>query len=548
MDRIEIKPYRLSRLFTLFDERKLAVPQLQREFVWTAKKACKLLDSIDRNYPIGTAMIWPASVREHRASLRLQNHILPPFDDARNREIFFIIDGQQRLSVLHQVRLGTRLENSRGREVDFGSIHFDVRRDAEDRFVSLKRPDVDWHVRVTDILAADWRRRLRHLRSDKRREAEKFRERFLRYELFLIFTPTRDLEAVRETFIRINAQGTPVSAADRAFARASRIDLRGFSNEVRHGLRCGFDGIEPDVVLSSFALIRGETEISERAIARVVRHAEENDDGERWFKRHVRAMKLAIEHAVAYLTDDLKVFTFALLPSQNMVSLLALFFFHQGRGRPNAVQRRELRKWFWATAVGQRYSGRGFRTNIASDAKFFTRLGRSKTGRFTIAEPLSPHDLRIADYSRRSSLTDAFYLMLAARQPCYLEDGEPIPIDETSARANAKQRHHIFPRALLKRQNMPDRDANSICNICFIVAQHNQSIGSKRPSVYLEDFRRRKHFGRVMNGHLVPHRSDSPVWDDNIRRAFREFSAQRLKLICAAFETRAGMKLFRRER
>ena len=230
-----------------------------------------------------------------------------------------------------------------------------------------------------------------------------------------------------------------------------------------------------------------------------------------------------------------------------MVSLLALFFFQNRLAQPNTVQRRELRKWFWATGVGQRYSGRGFRANVASDAKFFARLGLSKTGRFALSEPLSQHDIRLADYSRRSSLTDAFYVMLASRSPCYLENGEPISTDETSARANAKQRHHIFPRALLTRQGVSGRDANSICNICFIVAQHNQSIGSKRPSAYLEEFKRRKHFARVMHGHLIPHRSDGPLWDDNIRRAFREFSKQRLKLICEAFEARAMMRLFRRE-
>ena len=303
MDKIHFKAYPLRRLFALFDEHKLAVPQLQREFVWTVKKACQLLDSIDRNYPIGTAMIWATSAREHRASLRLQNHILPQFNDARNKEIFFIIDGQQRLSVLHQMRLGNRLENSRGREVDFGSIQLDLRPETEERFVAVKRPDADWQVRVADILAQDWRRRLRDLPAYKRRKAEEFRERFLRYEMFLIFTPTRELEAVRETFIRINAQGTPVSAADRAFARASQIDLRGFVNEVRHGLRAGFDQIDPNVVLSSFALIRGEVEISERAIARVVRHVNDTEAGQTWYRRHIREVKISIEKAVDFIRD-----------------------------------------------------------------------------------------------------------------------------------------------------------------------------------------------------------------------------------------------------
>ena len=262
--KIVVKPYNLRRLFTLFGECKLAVPHLQREFVWNAKKACKLLDSIEQNFPIGTAMIWPTG-SENRPLLRLQNHFLPHFNDARNKEIFFIIDGQQRLSVLYQVRRGECMANHRGREIDFGSIHFDVRPEADARFVTAKRPDADWHVRVADILASDWRRRVRHLPGYKRNEVEKFRRRFFAYEMFLIFTPARKLEAVRETFIRINAQGTPVSAADKAFARASQIDLRGFASEVRHGLSHGFDQIKPEVVLSAFALIHGEREISERA-------------------------------------------------------------------------------------------------------------------------------------------------------------------------------------------------------------------------------------------------------------------------------------------
>ena len=547
-DKISFKPYSLRRLFALFDERKLAIPQLQREFVWNAKKACKLLDSINQNYPIGTAMIWRTG-RESRSLLRLQNHFLPAFDDARNKEIFFIIDGQQRLSVLHQVRHGECMTNHRGREIDFGSIHFDVRPEAEERFVPAKRPDADWHVRVADILALDWRRRVR-LPVYKLREVEKFRARFFAYEIFLVFTHRHaKLESVRETFIRINAQGTPVSAADKAFARASEIKLRDFANEVRHGLSHGFDQIIPDVVLSAFALIRGEREISARATERVAQHVDGTEAGRAWYRRHAGEIKVSFEKAVDYLIHDLglRVLTFGLLPSQNMVSLLTLFFFHNRRAQPNGVQRRELKKWFWATAVGQRYSGRGFRPNVASDVAFFTRLGQQRSGRFVVGEPISMHDLRLADYSRRSSLTDAFYLMLAAREPRYLENGEPIPIEATSARANAKQRHHIFPRALLARQGVSIRETNSIGNICFIVAQHNQSIGSKRPNAYLEEFRRRKHFARVMNSHLIPHRSDN-IWDGNIRRGFRGFLDQRLKLICEAFETRAAIRLFRRER
>ena len=63
MDRIYSKAFRLDRLRTLVESGVFAVPQLQREFVWNAGKACDLLDSICHNYPIGTLLVWRTSHR-----------------------------------------------------------------------------------------------------------------------------------------------------------------------------------------------------------------------------------------------------------------------------------------------------------------------------------------------------------------------------------------------------------------------------------------------------------------------------------------------------
>jgi hypothetical protein len=41
--------------------------------------------------------------------------------------------------------------------------------------------------------------------------------------------------------------------------------------------------------------------------------------------------------------------------------------------------------------------------------------------------------------------------------------------------------------------------------------------------------------------------STSPLWLSDVRRAYRSFQKDRLKLICKAFENAAGTKLFKRE-
>jgi uncharacterized protein with ParB-like and HNH nuclease domain len=112
----------------LIESGVFAVPELQREFVWSARKACDLLDSIYRNYPIGTVLVWKTS-RRNEGELRKQLHILPPFNPA-NRDIYFLIDGQQRLSVLWHFLQGVAasVTNARGKVVNFGSVLRRLRR------------------------------------------------------------------------------------------------------------------------------------------------------------------------------------------------------------------------------------------------------------------------------------------------------------------------------------------------------------------------------------------------------------------------------------
>lgn len=54
MDSIYTHAFPLKKLRTRIESGIFAVPEIQREFVWSARKACDLLDSLYWNYPIGT--------------------------------------------------------------------------------------------------------------------------------------------------------------------------------------------------------------------------------------------------------------------------------------------------------------------------------------------------------------------------------------------------------------------------------------------------------------------------------------------------------------
>src|SRR5579871_5633282 len=103
-------------------KRRFAVPKLQRNFVWDAGRAAKLLDSIYRKMPIGSLFLWEMDRRSANL-IRVSAKVLPPFS-RRNPRIWFVIDGQQRLSVIYQAFEGEIRQNDAGRDIDFGRLCF----------------------------------------------------------------------------------------------------------------------------------------------------------------------------------------------------------------------------------------------------------------------------------------------------------------------------------------------------------------------------------------------------------------------------------------
>src|SRR5437867_4970203 len=91
---------RIRRLRDYLLDRRFAVPKLQRNFVWDAGRSAKLLDSIYREMPIGSLFLWEMDRKSAHLIRQSDAELLPPFNNS-NGKIWFVIDGQQRLSVIY---------------------------------------------------------------------------------------------------------------------------------------------------------------------------------------------------------------------------------------------------------------------------------------------------------------------------------------------------------------------------------------------------------------------------------------------------------------
>lgn len=81
------------------------LPNIQRPFVWSEEQICRLFDSILREYPISTLLVWKttSSIRRRKfidnwtSSLRLSSFYVP--EDSKKKSL--VLDGQQRLQSLY---------------------------------------------------------------------------------------------------------------------------------------------------------------------------------------------------------------------------------------------------------------------------------------------------------------------------------------------------------------------------------------------------------------------------------------------------------------
>jgi hypothetical protein len=546
--RIYTESYKLSRVKNLVDDGRFAVPELQREFVWTPRKTCELLDSVYRNYPIGTLLVWKTG-RKNENQLRSQLHILPQFNPS-NPHIWFLIDGQQRLSVLWHFVCGsaTTVENAEGREVAFGAVHLDTQAGKHDRLFVYRARVVGTQKRrlipVVDILAGNWRRKTKHFGRRAQKRVVDCRRRLLSYKVLFVFCETNDRSEVRETFIRVNSLGMRIGAADRAFARASKIKMRNLVRDVQARLKNGFGTIERTTILQTAALALGTRDLGERAIDSMVSRLEAKAAERVRFTRTWTKLREAFGAAADYLVHSLGVPGFDFLPSEPMITVLTLYFFHKGAGRPPKAAQERLRRWFWATAVGARYTGRGYRPNLLADVEFVKRLAENPRAHLPSMPRVPAHILRSIDYSRPGPLSNAFFCLLRSNGPRYLEDATEIPLGEISSRRNRSDKHHVFPRALLARYGFGSDRANSILNICYLVARENQSVGKRAPRRYLEEVPNSvRSRSKALRSHLLPTNGDGGLWDSSVKRGFRSFLQQRESILKKAFETRAGAKV-----
>lgn len=237
-EKYKIGNIKVSDLLSDIRRKAIAVPEIQRPFVWKRSQVRDLMDSLYRGYPTGYLIVW------HNPSVRLKDG-----KESGNKTI--LIDGQQRVTALMAALAGEQVVNS-----DYKKEHVTISFDPFAALAATENKDAEmfkvkdsgieksdrWIKDISEIFKPGFKRRMfenEYCRKNPSMSADDLDD--ILTDLLSIATREfgmieldreLDIDLVTDIFIRVNSKGTTLSQGDFVMSKIASDDEHG-GNKLR---------------------------------------------------------------------------------------------------------------------------------------------------------------------------------------------------------------------------------------------------------------------------------------------------------------------------
>jgi hypothetical protein len=530
--RYSVTQHPIETLLTWVKSGEIAIPEIQRPFVWDATKVRNLLDSLYQGYPVGYLIAW----RNPTVTLK---------DGTSSAGKRILIDGQQRVTALMAALLGREVLTK-----DYETVRIRIAfHPQEERFEVANpaiRKDVAWIEDVAEVFAPSTS--VFHLvtaycqkNPGASQDAvfatiEKLRKIINNHVGVIELADDLDIETVTEIFIRVNSAGTELSQADfamskiavnetyggnllrkaidyfchlavapeflariekgdKAFAASEFLPQMRWLKDVNDDI---YDPTYTDMLRVAFtsefergklqdlvALLSGrnfETKQFEEAIA-------EESFGK--LKRGVLAFInkthfdriTMILRSAGFVTSDL-------IGGRNAVNFAYILYLRgRAEGMPAADLERLVRRWYAMSVLRGRYTGSP-ETAFDFDIRQVESRGLASYADAVIENEL-PESFwtgMLPQLMDTSSSNSPYFLAYQAAQ-VKLGDKGFLSRDITvlDLLMNRSDVHHVYPKKHLKSQGLSRGRYNQIANFVLAQSEINIAIGDKPPEKYFKE-------------------------------------------------------------
>lgn len=557
--RYSVTPHPIETLLTWVKSGEIAIPEIQRPFVWEATKVRNLLDSLYQGYPVGYLIAW------RNPTVKLKDGTL----SAGKR---ILIDGQQRVTALMASLLGREVLTK-----DYETVRIRIAfHPGEERF-EVANPAIEkdgaWIPDVADVFHPDASiMELTETYADKNPERdrravsrvlEKLRKIVNNSVGIIELAEDLDIETVTEIFIRVNSAGAALSQADFAMSKIAANETYGgnelrkainyfchlavapeFYSRIQSGdknfaksdffhkmswlkefnddlycpsytdmLRVAFTSefkrgkLQDLVALLSgrnFETKKYEDEVAEKSFA-LLKRGVLNFINFTHFDRFVMILRSA-----GFLNSDL-------IGGQNAVNFAYIIYL---RGRadnvPPADIERLVRRWYVMSVLTGRYSGNP-ETQFDYDIRQIDSLGLMPYINSVIDAELSDGFWgTLLPQNMETSSSKSPYMMVFFAAQTKLGDRGFLSrdINVMDLVLNRSDVHHIFPRNYLKKKGLNRGRYNQIANYAITQTEINIAIGDKDPAVYFSELKEQCNGGPLRYGGIT----DQGQLNENLRQ------------------------------
>jgi hypothetical protein len=496
---LSTSPEKIDKIINRINSGDIRIPAFQRAYVWKQNQIIDLLDSIIKNYPIGSVLLW--STKEVlRHTRNIAGYKIPENDI--DYPVNYILDGQQRISSIYATFSDKTIQESESARynpnLDIFEIYynFTTKKFQPKNEVNLLSSNSDIVYLRNFLNTSKVFDLLKTLDNKYHQDAQELHSKFINYELPVVTIKNREKNEVGIIFERINNTGTKLTTLDlmTAWTWTEDFHLMEAINELQEELEeKNFGDISQNILLQAISGVIQNNTTTKSVVDLSGEQVRDNWD----------VFSEALKKGIDFITSELNCAHLDFLPYQQQLIAISKFFSIEGM--PNANQYKELKKWFWKTSFSNRYSTGMTTEKMNSD---IDRIIEIRNNNFENVSKLhytvSKNELVETKFSKGNSLTRAFLLLMAQKQPLDLIKNTRIDIVNSLSKYNRKQFHHIFPNAFLKKQGFPQAKIFSITNFCFLPADSNKKISMKSPSDYFFNVIPSEHFIKILESNLIP--------------------------------------------
>ncbi len=514
----------IGDLVSMIQKGELQLPEMQRRYVWTSTRVRDLLDSLYRNYPSGTILVWESNAAQPTREMAVQTQ-RNPWSATK-----LLLDGQQRLTSLSAVLRGEpisvrnrkrpvdiafNLDHPDGPPVDLQEIEDDKDNpiasdisaspddepDESERIESVldrlsrrafavsfnalfTRPS--W-IRVSEVFKgekADWDFIKPLVSSPDDPKYRIYADRLIKlrrikdYQYVMQVLPREmSYEEVAEIFVRVNSLGAKLRGSDLALAQITarwRNSLKLFEDYVDE---CEAHWFTIDTGLLVRSIVVFATKQSRfKTVGSIP--LEEMKEG--WKKA-----KLGLDFAINFLRTNAGIEDESLLSSPLILIPVAVFGALHQQGI-SLDQQKEMLKWIYLANSRGWYSTSSEST-LDADLAILFRGGSFAELIPLISQRYGRLHVEPIDFKGRGERSPLFSItFLALKHAGAMDWNTGLGLSlKHQGNLHYIEYHHIFPRAVLREGDFEKSEINEIANMAFISGKINRAISSKPPSIYL---------------------------------------------------------------